>query len=105
VRTEGGAPHVRPVFAVWVDGSLYSTTNGARATARNLAADPHVRFTTHTNEIDFIVEGTAAPVTDEALQERIAAAYRDKFGWPLTESDGELDALHRLPDPLTGPVR
>ena len=23
-----GAPHVRPVFAVWVDGLLVSTTNG-----------------------------------------------------------------------------
>jgi hypothetical protein len=38
----GGAPHVRPVFAVLVEGRLYSTTNGARAKARDLAADLHI---------------------------------------------------------------
>lgn len=97
VRPGGGAPHVRPVFAVWVDGLLCSTTNGARAKARNLAADPHVTFTTSTDQIDFVVEGTAAPVTDAATRERVAAAYRDKYGWPLTDRGGELYAPFGAP--------
>src|ERR1044072_447517 len=41
-----GAPHVRPVFAVWVEGLLVSTTNGSRAKARNLDANPPVSFAT-----------------------------------------------------------
>ena len=105
VRTGSGAPHVRPVFAVWVDGFLCSTTNGARAKARNLAADPHVTFTTHTDDIDFIVEGTAAPVTDGELRERIVAAYRDKYGWPLSERDGELYAPFGAPAAGPPPYR
>jgi hypothetical protein len=35
-----GAPHVRPVFAVWVDGHPVSTNNGSRAKARNLESNP-----------------------------------------------------------------
>jgi nitroimidazol reductase NimA-like FMN-containing flavoprotein (pyridoxamine 5'-phosphate oxidase superfamily) len=105
VRAGGGAPHVRPVFAVLVDGRLYSTTNGARAKARNLAADPHVAFTTTTEEIDFIVEGTAAPVTGEAELERVAEAYRAKYGWPLTVREGELHAPFGAPTAGPPPYR
>lgn len=101
----GGGPHVRPVFAVWVDGLLYSTTNGARAKARNLAADPRVAFTTTTEEIDFVVEGTAAPVTDAAELERVAEAYRAKYGWPLTVEDGELHAPFGAPAAGPPPYR
>lgn len=84
-----GAPHVRPVFAVWVDGWLYSTTNGARAKARNLEANPRVAVTTRIDGVDVIVEGRAEFVTDEATLERVAQAYRDKYGWPLEIRDGQ----------------
>ena len=84
-----GAPHVRPVFAVWVDGLLYSTTNGTRAKARNLEANPQVAFTTRVDGVDVIVEGRAEFVTDEATLERVAEAYRSKYGWPLEIRDGE----------------
>ncbi|OLT12074.1 hypothetical protein BJF78_25090 [Pseudonocardia sp. CNS-139] len=100
-----GAPHVRPVFAVWVDGRLYSTTNGARAKARNIAADPRVTFTTRTRDVDLVVEGTAAPVTDEAEMERVAEAYRAKYGWPLTLRDGELHAPFGAPAAGPPPYR
>jgi nitroimidazol reductase NimA-like FMN-containing flavoprotein (pyridoxamine 5'-phosphate oxidase superfamily) len=35
-----GAPHVRPVLVVVVDGRLYSSSNLAAAKARNLAGNP-----------------------------------------------------------------
>lgn len=97
VRPGGGAPHVRPVFAVWIDDQLYSTTNRDRAKARNLTADPHVAVTSSTADIDFVVEGTAALVTGEDDLERVAAAYRAKYGWPLTLRDGELYAPFGAP--------
>lgn len=97
VRAGSGAPHVRPVFAVWTDGRLYSTSNPARAKARNLAADPHIAVTTSTDEIDFIVEGTASPVTDEAELDRVVEAYGAKYGWPLTRHGGELHAPFAAP--------
>lgn len=97
VRAGSGAPHVRPVLAVWIDGRLYSTSNGARAKARNLAADPHIAVTTSTDEVDFIVEGTAAPVTDEAELNLIVDAYQSKYGWPLTVRDGGFHAPFAAP--------
>ncbi len=97
-----GAPHVRPVFAVWVDGLLVSTTNGTRAKARNLESNPRVSFTTRADGIDVIVEGRAEFVTDEELLERIAEAYRSKYGWPLEIRDGE--AYHApFAAPAAGP--
>jgi len=97
-----GAPHVRPVFAVWVDGLLVSTTNGTRAKARHLESNPQVSFTTRADGIDVIIEGRAEFVTDEALLERIADAYQDKYGWPLEIRDGE--AFHApFAAPAAGP--
>lgn len=96
-----GAPHVRPVFAVWVEGLLYSTTNGTRAKARNLEANPRVAFTTRVDGIDLIVEGRAEFVTDEATLEEVAAAYRSKYGWPLEIRDGE--AYAPFAAPVAGP--
>src|ERR1700756_2366878 len=50
-----GAPHVRPAFGVWIDGRLYSTTNGSRAKARNIEANPHIAVSTSTEDMDVIV--------------------------------------------------
>jgi nitroimidazol reductase NimA-like FMN-containing flavoprotein (pyridoxamine 5'-phosphate oxidase superfamily) len=101
VRTSG-APHVRPVFAVWVDGLLVSTTNGSRAKARNLDANPRVSFATREDGIDVIVEGRAAFVTDEASLSRIAEEYQTKYGWPLEIRHGE--AFHApFAAPAAGP--
>lgn len=100
-----GAPHVRPVFAVWVDGLLYSTTNGTRAKARNLEANPRVAFTTRVDGVDVIVEGRAEFVTDEATLERVAEAYRSKYGWPLEIRDGEAYAPFAAPAAGPPPFR
>jgi Pyridoxamine 5'-phosphate oxidase len=92
-----GRPHVRPVLAVFIDGVLYSTTNTDARKARNLAADPRFACTVTTDEIDFVLEGTAAPVIDEPMLERIAEAYRSKYGWPVTVRDGAFHAPFGAP--------
>jgi nitroimidazol reductase NimA-like FMN-containing flavoprotein (pyridoxamine 5'-phosphate oxidase superfamily) len=105
VRAGGGAPHVRPVFGVWIDGRLYSTTNGSRAKARNLAADPHVAVTTSTDEIDFVIEGTAALVTDESEMRQVIEAYGAKYGWPLTAREDGFYAPFAAPAAGPPPYR
>ena len=92
-----GQPHVRPVLAVLVDGVLYSTTSLAARKARNLAANPRFACAVSTDEIDFILEGTAAHVTDDATLERVAEAYRSKYGWPVTVRDGAFHAPFGAP--------
>lgn len=61
-----GQPHVRPALTVLVDGVLYSTTNPNARKARNLAANPRFACAVSTDEIDFVLEGSATPVTDDA---------------------------------------
>ena len=92
-----GRPHVRPLFAAWVDGRLCTTSNPTARKARHLAADPRCSATTTTDRVDFIVEGTAAPVTDPAMVERVFEAYRAKYGWPAGIVDGAYDAPFGAP--------
>jgi uncharacterized pyridoxamine 5'-phosphate oxidase family protein len=92
-----GQAQIRPVLAVLIDGVLYSTTNRKARKARNLQANPQVAFSTSTDEIDFVVEGRAAPVSDLPTLERIAKAYRAKYGWPVTLRDGAFHAPFGAP--------
>lgn len=92
-----GRPHIRPVLAVLIGEILYSTTNRAAGKARNLDANDRFAVSTSTEEIDFVVEGHAAPVTDQDTLERIAEAYHSKYGWPVTVRYGAFHAPYGAP--------
>jgi Pyridoxamine 5'-phosphate oxidase len=92
-----GRPHLRPVLAVWVDGAMCTTSAPTAAKARNLALNDACTLATSTDGIDFIFEGAATLVTDHASLERIAAAYHDKYQWPVTVSGGAFDAPYGAP--------
>jgi Pyridoxamine 5'-phosphate oxidase len=92
-----GRPHVRPVFAVWVDNRLCTTSNPTARKGRNLAGDGRCAYAAPTDGIDFVVEGTAGRITDPDLLDRVADAYRSKYGWPVTVVDGAFDAPFGAP--------
>jgi general stress protein 26 len=82
VRTDG-RPHVTPLVAVWLDGSLHFCTGADEQKAVNLRANPHVVLTTGSNEwergLDVVVEGDAVRVTEHAALERLAVAWAEKW--------------------------
>jgi hypothetical protein len=92
-----GRPHVRPVLAVWLDGALYTTSAGQARKGRNLAADPRCSVTARTDNMDVVLEGAATLVTSEEALQHIAQAYRAKYGWPVTVTDGAFDAPYGAP--------
>lgn len=92
-----GAPHVRPVLAVLVEGTLYTTSNPDARKAKNLGANPRFGCTVSTDDIDFIVEGVAQPVTHQTTLEQVAEAYRAKYGWPVEVRDGVFHAPFGAP--------
>ena len=92
-----GRPHVRPVLAVWVDGALYSSSNPTARKGRNLDHDPRCSVTARTDDLDVVLEGTAGPVTDEETLARVAATYRDKYGWPVEVEGGAFEAPYGAP--------
>lgn len=90
-------PHIRPVLAVWVEDTLYTTSSPGAFKSKNLALDSRCVITTHTDDLDLVVEGTATKVTDDATAQRVADAYRSKYDWPVTVHDAAFDAPYGAP--------
>jgi hypothetical protein len=66
-----GAPHVRPVFAVVVDGLLYSTSSATATKTRLLANDARCSLATSTDGLDLVYEAVASQITDRRILERV----------------------------------
>lgn len=92
-----GRPHVTAVGALWVDDRFYFTAGPASRKGRNLAADAHCVVTVSLQDLDLVVEGTAARVTDEATLQRIAERYSSGEGWPARVRDGAITAEYSAP--------
>ena len=92
-----GRPHVRPVLAVWADGLLYTTSKAAAQKGRNLAADPRCTVTARTDTMDIVLEGAAAKITSHDTLEKVAEAYRAKYDWLVTVTEGGFDAPYGAP--------
>jgi nitroimidazol reductase NimA-like FMN-containing flavoprotein (pyridoxamine 5'-phosphate oxidase superfamily) len=92
VRPEG-RPHVVPLIAVWLNGSLYFATGDGERKAKNLAKNRQVSITTGSNDLnqglDIVVEGQARAVTDDAKLRRVVETYVAKYGegWRLPIGD------------------
>jgi hypothetical protein len=52
-----------------------------------------------------VLEGLAAKVTDDAVLERAADAYRAKYGWPVTVEGGLFNAPYGAPTAGLPPYR
>jgi general stress protein 26 len=80
-----GRPHVTPLPAIWLDGTLHFCTGSEEQKTRNLESDPRCVLTTGTNELrsglDVVVEGTAVRVTDQARLRQLAALWKSKLDW------------------------
>ena len=100
-----GRPHVRPCLTVWMDGLLHSTTRADAAKGRHLAADGRCSVSVSTDDMDVVVEGVATFVTDPDHLQRLADAYRDKYGWPPVVVDGAFDAPYGAPTAGEPPYR
>lgn len=88
-----GRPHVTPLLALWIDGSLYFTTGDEEQKALNLQANTHCAITTGCNALgeglDIVIEGSANLARGQEKLERIAATYQSKYGWTFHARDGE----------------
>ena len=75
-----GAPHLMPVWAVWLDGRLwFSSASGSRK-ARNLAAQPRCSLATEDPVEPVVVHGQAERATDRRQLLAVLAAENAKYG-------------------------
>lgn len=78
-----GRPHVTPIAAVWLDGSLCFTTGPRERKALNLESSRRCVITTGSNlleGLDVVVEGTAVRQREVVRLRALAAAYGVKYG-------------------------
>jgi hypothetical protein len=91
-----GQPHTTGVGALWLDDRFYFTSGAKTGKSRNRASNSSSVVSVALAELDLVVEGTAAKVTDEARLERLAKAYAAQ-GWPASVKDGALTAEYSAP--------
>lgn len=79
-----GRPHATPVWAVWVEETLYFGGGPDTRRSRNLDANPHLVIHLESGDDVVIIEGVAEKFTeanaDPALLTRIDDAYEAKYG-------------------------
>ena len=91
-----GRPHVAPLPAIWLDGTLHFCTGPEEQKAVNLRANPNCILTTGTPELrsglDVVVEGAAVRVTGELRLRELAALWKSKLDWDFeADADGFRD--------------
>ncbi len=87
-----GRPHVTPLPAIWLDGTLHFCAGADEQKTKNLDSNPRCILTTGTNTLrsglDVVVEGAATRVTDNERLQRLAAMWKSKLDWPFEVGDG-----------------
>jgi general stress protein 26 len=93
VRSDG-RPHMTPLVAVWLEGTLYFCTGETEQKYLNMRANPNVLLITGCNSwdrgLDVSVEGKAVQVTDEDLLRHLAELWARKWEgqWQWEVRDG-----------------
>ncbi len=93
-----GRAHVRPLLGVVLDDRVYFCTSAHARKGRNIELVPECTITANGRDLDLVVEGTVAKVGTEEQLERVTAAYRAKYGWPVKPAgDGTVTAEYVAP--------
>lgn len=90
--TAKGRPYSRPVWAIWLDETLYFST-GESGTRRNLDRGTEVSVNLESGDECVILEGRAEVEQDVAHLRRVVGAYTTKYGWPMEPKIGEWYAI------------
>ncbi len=86
-----GAPHVMPIWGVWVKGIFCFSTGRESRKARNLAANSRCVICNEISKEAVIVEGRAEELTDRDRIKELGRSYARKYKpWKL--------------DPTLGPI-
>ena len=79
-----GAPHVTPVWGVWLDDRLWFSSGLRSRKARNLAVEPRCTLTTDDAADPVVLEGVAERMTDRAAIVPFLDAVNAKYDADLT---------------------
>jgi hypothetical protein len=86
---QDGRPHTAPVLLLWRDDTAYVTSRPSARKARNLLDNEHCTIVTNDADLDLTVEGVATRITGADELERVAGAFKEKYGWPFAVREGK----------------
>jgi len=82
-----GRPHLAGIGALWDRGKVYVVSGDGTRKSRNLADNPACSVSMSLPDMDLVIEGRAARVTDDETLHRLAGRYA-KVGWPARVENG-----------------
>jgi hypothetical protein len=85
-----GAPHVMPVWGIWLEDAWYFSTASTSRKSRNLEHNANCVVCNDNLEEAVILEGNAQRLADDKIPKQAFDDYKAKYGWDL--------------DPRRGPV-
>jgi Pyridoxamine 5'-phosphate oxidase len=88
-----GAPHARPVWAVWLAERLCFSTDADSIKGRAIGRDPRVSVHLDSGDEVVILDGIAEALPAELAQE-LAEAYERKYDWAVTVGPAGWYAIH-----------
>ena len=97
-----GRPHVAGVGAMWDGGKFYVVSGPRTRKSMNMARSPKATIAVSMPDVDLVMEGTVARVTDAETLARLAKRYANQ-GWPAEARDGAITAPYSAPSAGPGP--
>jgi len=98
----GGEPHIAGFGGMWDGGKFYIVSGPGTRKSRDLVRNPGCSIAVSMPDVDLVMEGTAAMVSDPATLARLAGRYAD-VGWPAEARDGAITAPYSAPSAGPGP--
>jgi PPOX class probable F420-dependent enzyme len=85
-----GAPHLVPIWFVWVAGKIYLCTGADSVKVRNLMQNPHVSIALEDGAHPVVIEGQAQPIG--VVPKPVIAAFQKKYDWNIS-NDSEYNQV------------
>lgn len=78
-----GAPHLMPVWGIWLDDTFCFMTSAGSRKGRNLAANPRCVVSPERENEVVILEGIVEIVSEPAFVRRYKDIYSRKYDWDM----------------------
>lgn len=78
---QDGRPHVVPVLAVWLEGTICCVSTRQARKARNLARNSQCTVTVPGLDVDLVLEGAAHPIGNALRLQKVADLFPVKYPW------------------------
>lgn len=79
-----GAPHVMPIWGLWIGDTFQFSTGKTSRKAKNLASEPRCVVVPEGGEEAVIVEGTASELAGSERLATFFTAYQAKYGFDVS---------------------